>query len=427
MSEDDPSEPSYQEEEEVYGDSEEGGLLGRRGLDSGEVADDDVGDSAPAILIDNGSGYMKAGFATDVLPTVVFPTIVGRPRRRFVELYGGQPLVGEEAMAERHHMSFSHPIDHGHIDDWIEMEEVWTHLFKRLGVENAKNNPVLLTEPPLCSQVHREHMAEIMLEVYEAPEINISCQGLMGIYATGRTTGFVLDIGEGITQCVPVFDGFTEKGSVKRSDFGGQELTMYLQKILCDIGYPMTSRDDYEHVRLIKESLCFCSLNPIEDQRSTELTQTYPLPEGVTLRDGATTEIVLGPERFYPAEALFNPQLCGRDSLPLTELIWQAIHACPLETRKTLMSNIVVSGGSSMFPGFPERLENELRNTAPSQARSSVRVIAPEDRLYLVWQGCRTFGSSRLRPLQDHCWVSRQEWEECGKNVIHKKAVLKIT
>eukprot|EP00921_Rhytidocystis_pertsovi_P013926 GHVQ01022647.1.p1 GENE.GHVQ01022647.1~~GHVQ01022647.1.p1 ORF type:complete len:414 (+),score=57.34 GHVQ01022647.1:151-1392(+) len=383
------------------------------------------GDSTATIIIDNGSGFMKAGYNTDEGPTCVFPTIVGRPRRRFVDLYDGTPLIGDEAMAQRHHMSFSHPIDHGHIDDWIDMEEIWAHVFKKLNA-NPKDHAILLTEPPLCSQLHREKTAEIMLEVFGAPEINISCQGLMAIYATGRTTGFVLDIGEGITQCVSVYDGYSERGSIKRSDFGGQELSMYLQKILCDMGYPMTSRDDYEHVRVIKETMCFCSLNPSEDQFGEE-SQTYYLPDGMTLRDGATTGITLGPERFYPPEALFNPQLCARDSVPITDLIWQSILASPLETRKALMNNIIVSGGCSMFPGFPERLENELKNTAPPQARATVRVTAPEDRLLLVWKGCQTFSSPRLRSLQDHCWVSRQEWEEIGKNIIHKKAVLKVT
>ncbi|KEP60063.1 UNVERIFIED_CONTAM: actin like protein ALP1 [Hammondia hammondi] len=391
-------------------------------------------DAPPAVIIDNGSGYMKAGLASQEEPSAVFPTIVGRPRRRFVDLYAakgdgdssGAVFVGEEAIANRHHLSFTYPIDHGHIDNWVDMEEVWNATYNMLGVQ-PNEHAVLVTEPPLCSQRHREKMAEMFFETYGAPEMNISVTGLMAIYGTGRATGFVLDIGEGITQCVPVFDGYLEKASVKRSDFGGQELQMYLQKILCDMGYPMTTRDDYEHVRVIKETLCFCSLNPSEDQNRDDLEKTYHLPDGLTLRDGITTEITLGPERFYPPEALFNPQLCGRDSPSLIELVWSSIMACPIESRKSLIGSIVLSGGSSMFPGFPERLEQELKNTAPPQARPHVHVLSHPSRGSLVWQGARLYCQPEMRPLQDHIWITRQEWEEIGMKIVAKKAAFRIT
>ncbi|PFH37538.1 actin like protein ALP1 [Besnoitia besnoiti] len=383
--------------------------------------------SPPTVVIDNGSGYMKAGLSSDEQPSVVFPTIVGRPRRRFAELYAkgdgadgsSAVFVGEEAIANRHHLSFTYPIDHGHIDNWVDMEEVWNKTYSMLGVQPSEH-ALLVTEPPLCSLRHREKMAEMFFETYNAPELNISVTGLMAIYGTGRTTGFVLDIGEGITQCVPVFDGYLEKASVKRSDFGGQELQMYLQKILCDMGYPMTTRDDYEHVRVIKETLCFCSLNPAEDQNREDLEKTYHLPDGLTLRDGVTTKVL-------PPEALFNPQLCGRDNPSLIDLVWSSIMACPIESRKSLVGSIVLSGGSSMFPGFPERLEQELKNTSPPQARPHVHVLSHPSRGSLVWQGARLYCQPAMRPMQDHLWISRQEWDEIGMKIVAKKAALRIT
>lgn len=402
---------------------------------TGEISAPDV-DAPVTAIIDNGSGYIKAGTSVDDHPSAVFPTLVGRPRRRFIDLYTkdapegipeeGTVFVGEEAIANRHHLSFTYPIDHGHIDNWVDMEEVWNKTYSLLGLE-ASEHPVLVTEPPLCSLRHREKMAEMFFEVYNVPELNISVTGLMAIYGTGRTTGFVLDIGEGITQCVPVFDGYLEKASVKRSDFGGQELQMYLQKILCDMGYPMTTRDDYEHVRVIKETLCFCSSNPAEDQLRDDLEKTYHLPDGLTLRDGCTTKITLGPERFYPPEALFNPQLCGRDNPSLIDLVWSSIMACPIENRKSLIGSVVLSGSSSLFPGFPERLEQELKNTAPPQARPHVHVLSHPSRGSLVWQGARLYCQPSIRPMQDHLWVSHQEWEEVGMKIVARKAALKIT
>ncbi|CDJ48094.1 actin, putative [Eimeria brunetti] len=197
-------------------------------------------------------------------------------------------FVGGEAIANRHQLTIVNPIDHGHIDDWEQMGFIWEHVFETLNL-SPSSQPVLLTEPPNASGAHRVKLAENFLEGFEAPEVCLGVTGLMAIYGTGKTTGLVVDIGEGVTQCVPVFDGYLEAASLKRSDFGGEELQMYLQKILCDMGYQMTTRDDYEHVRVIKETLCFCSLDPASDQQRTDLDRTYRLPDGLTLRDGETT------------------------------------------------------------------------------------------------------------------------------------------
>ncbi|CDJ57141.1 actin, putative [Eimeria maxima] len=247
----------------------------------------------PTVIIDNGSGFIKAGTNTDSLPSVFFPTVVGFPRRRFLHLFNDKPsqekiFIGDKAVENRHQLTIVNPIDHGHIDDWEQMAYVWQHVYDVLGL-NPSEHPCLLTEPPNCSSTHRNKLAETLFEGFDAPEVCLGVTGLMAIYGTGQTTGLVVDIGEGVTQCVPVFDGYLEASSLRRSDFGGEELQMYLQKILCDMGYQMTTRDDYEHVRVIKETLCFCSLDPASDQQRTDLDRTYHLPDGLTLRDGETT------------------------------------------------------------------------------------------------------------------------------------------
>lgn len=385
----------------------------------------------PTVIIDNGSGYIKAGTNQEDLPSVFFPTVVGFPRKRFEDEYKDKPLnervfVGEQAIANRQHLTIVNPIDHGHIDDWEQMGFVWQHIYDQLAL-NPSSCAALVTEPPNCSVAHRNKLAESFLEGFQVQELNMSVTGLMAIYGTGKTTGMVVDIGEGVTQCVPVFDGYLETASLKRSDFGGQEVQMYLQKILCDMGYSMTTRDDFEHVRVIKETLCYCALDPASEQQRTDLEKSYHLPDGLTLRDGETTEITLGAERFYPAEALFNPQLCGRDNPSLTDLIWSSVRACHIESRKSLVANVVLCGGSSMFPGFPERLELELKNTSPPQARELVKVESPPERQFLVWQGARTFCDPNLRPMQDHLWITKAEWEEVGTRIVAQKAAIKAS
>eukprot|EP01071_Lankesteria_metandrocarpae_P000898 Lankesteria_metandrocarpae@DN1127_c0_g1_i1.p1 len=378
------------------------------------------------VVVDIGSAFIKAGMQTDARPTILLPSLVGRPRRRYADLYEGEPaFVGDEAINRRHQLSFTYPIDHGHIDDWLEMEELLNFLFHTEMRVELSEHPVLLTEPPLVSQAHREKLAELLFEIYNVPEMNISLQAIMALYSTGRTTGLVVEIGEGVTQVVPIYEGFTDKSSIRRSDFGGQELTMYLQKLLCDNDFPMTSRDDYENVRMIKETLCYVAVDPAEEDTRSDLQETYTLPDGMTLRDGITKSVTLGAERFYCPEALFEPHLLQRDNPPLTELIWQSVQASPMETRRSTLAAVILSGGSTMFPGLPERLTKELKFTAPPQARSSVRVVANDDRLFADWLGAKLFCDPSLRSMQDHLWTLKSDWAEVGPSIVHKKVALR--
>ncbi|SBT76989.1 actin-like protein, putative [Plasmodium ovale] len=364
------------------------------------------------IVIDNGSGYIKAGLNIYDEPSIVFPTVVGKHRSSEVK----QMYVGDEAIFHESELSIYHPIDHGHISNWDLAQTTWEYT---LGCVDQKRNVknILLTEPPLCSTSHRTKMGELFFEHFDFDNINISVSGLMSIYAAGLTTGLVLDIGEGVTQCIPVFDGYIEKNSIIRSDFGGEELSMFLQKLICDIGYSVTTRKNFEYVKTMKETLCFCSLNPPKDQMREDLSVTYTLPDGEMLRDGYDA-IEISHERFYVPEALFNPLICHRDSLSIVDIVWKSILLCPIENRKTLTSYIVLSGGSSLFPNLVERLEREIKNNAPENARSAVKVHAYENRAIMAWCGARIFSQPELRSAQEGLWISKEEYEEIGSNIF---------
>ncbi|EUD65565.1 hypothetical protein C922_04071 [Plasmodium inui San Antonio 1] len=367
------------------------------------------------IVIDNGSGYMKAGLNTCDEPTIVFPTIVGLHRNSEIK----ESYVGDEAIFRESQLSFYRPIDHGHISDWDLVQIAWEYAIKCVDQNRTVEN-ILLTEPPLCSTSHRIKMGEIFFEDFDFQNINISVSGLMSMYATGLTTGLVLDIGDGVTQCIPVFDGYIEKNSIIRSDFGGEELSMFLQKLICDIGYSMTTRKNFEYIKTMKETLCFCSLNPPKDQERDDLTVTYTLPDGDVLRDGYSS-IELSHERFYVPEALFNPLICHRDSLSIVDIVWKSLLLCPIENRKTLTSYIVLSGGSSLFPNLVERLEREVKNNAPESARSVVKVHAHENRAIMAWCGARIFSQPEIRDAQEGLWISKEEYEEIGSNIFLTK------
>eukprot|EP00917_Polyrhabdina_sp_WS-2016_P011378 GHVP01025072.1.p1 GENE.GHVP01025072.1~~GHVP01025072.1.p1 ORF type:complete len:238 (+),score=37.43 GHVP01025072.1:418-1131(+) len=230
---------------------------------------------------------------------------------------------------------------------------------------------------------------------------------------SGRTTGIVVEIGEGITQVVPVYEGFSPQNVIGRSDLGGQEITMLLQKLLNEEGFYLTKRDDYEYIRILKEKICYVAADPIEEDTKDDTSETFYLPDG--------TQAKISSSRYTAPEILFDPSINGQDNPALVDIIWKSVQASSLEIRKPLMASVVLSGGSSLFKGLPERLEAELKLTAPPQARSNVRIVAKDDRLFSVWTGASLFADPGMRSMQEMYWTSSDEWAEEGVRILKKK------
>eukprot|EP01066_Platyproteum_vivax_P008594 Platyproteum_vivax@DN3630_c0_g1_i1.p1 len=334
------------------------------------------------VVIDNGSGTMKAGFAGDDMPRCVFPSFVGRPKHKRVMAGAaeGDVFVGSRAQELRGLLSLRYPVIHGIVDDWVDMENIWTHVYSDLRA-NSEEHPVLLTESPLNPRKNREKSAEIFFETFNCPALFVSAQAILALYSCGKTTGIVMDGGDGVTYAVPIYEGFALSHAVTRMDLGGRDVTEHLGLQLRKAGHVFHTSAEYEVVRDIKETACYVAYNPQKEEHQehdkTVSSYQYQLPDG--------TMIPIGPERFKAPEILFHPNMVGFEYPGVHELLVLSISKADLDLRRTLYCSIVLSGGSTMFAGFGDRLLHEVKRQAPKDIK--IRITAPPDRKFSTWMG----------------------------------------
>nr|XP_014284908.1 actin-related protein 2-B isoform X1 [Halyomorpha halys] len=388
------------------------------------------------IVCDNGTGFVKCGYAGSNFPEHIFPSMVGRPIIRAVNKIGDievkgltvrelpDLMVGDEASKLRSMLEVNYPMENGIVRNWDDMCHVWDYTFgpNKMNI-NPQDCKILLTEPPMNPIKNREKMIEVMFEKYQFSGAYIAIQAVLTLYAQGLLSGVVVDSGDGVTHICPVYEEFALPHLTRRLDIAGRDITRYLIKLLLLRGYAFNHSADFETVRIMKEKLCYIGYNIETEQKlaleTTVLVEPYTLPDGRVIR--------VSGERFEAPEALFQPHLINVEGQGIAEMVFNTIQAADIDMRTELYKHIVLSGGSTMYPGLPSRLEREikqlyiervLKNDIDKISKFKIRVEDPPHRKDMVFIGGAVL--AEVMKNKEKFWITKQEYDEKGVAVLSK-------
>ncbi|XP_952650.1 actin ii, putative [Theileria annulata] len=378
-----------------------------------------MSDETLALIIDTGSAVTKAGFAGSETPKIRFPTIVAIDGNQESD----DPLVGNGVFEklekfnsnkseELTNFDVFRPIQHGIVRNWALAESVWRHTFSNELKISQEEHPVLLTEPPLTPKLHRELCCQLFFESFGVPALYLATTSLLSMYGSSKTSGLVLDIGEGVAHSVLIHEGCIMPYAITRLDMGGFDLTSQIVKAV----EPLRGNTAYDRrlAKDIKERCCRVSLD--FDAELAEIdkdpdahAKSFKLPDGTT--------VSLSRECITCPEILFKPELSSRSCPNLPEICYHSVRMCEPELHRTMFSNILLTGGSSMFDGFLERCEREI--SALVNKNVPVKVLScSHQRDLSAWVGASIVAN--LQSFQQ-MWVTKEEYDEAGPTVIHRK------
>lgn len=382
------------------------------------------------IVCDNGTGFVKCGYAGSNFPAHIFPSMVGRPIIRSTTKVGDievkDLMVGDEANAVRSMLEVNYPMENGIVRSWEDMQYIWDYTFgpDKMNID-PNNSKILLTEPPMNPSKNREKMIEVMFEKYQFSEVYIAIQAVLTLYAQGLLTGVVVDSGDGVTHICPVYEGFSLPFLTKRLDIAGRDITRYLIKLLLLRGYAFNHTADFETIRQMKENLCYVAYDINQEQKlaneTTNLVESYTLPDGRIVK--------ISGERFEAPEALFQPHLINIEGCGVAELLFNTIQSADIDTRPEFYKHIVLSGGSTMYPGLPSRLEREikqlylervLKGDTTKLSKFKIRIEDPPRRKHMVFLGGAVLAD--IMKDKESFWMSKSEYQEKGLKVLEKLA-----
>eukprot|EP00298_Acanthocystis_sp_HF-20_P014734 c20890_g3_i2.p1 GENE.c20890_g3_i2~~c20890_g3_i2.p1 ORF type:complete len:413 (+),score=131.01 c20890_g3_i2:89-1327(+) len=401
----------------------------------------------PAVVIDNGTGYTKMGYAGNCEPSYIIPTCIALedPKKQQQQLGKAKTFedldfaIGDEALQLQKTRQINYPIRHGQIENWDLMEKFWQRsIFQSLRCD-PEDHHFLLTEPPMNTPENREYTAEIMFETFNVAGLYIAVQAVLALAAswtsknsTEKTlTGTVVDSGDGVTHVIPVSDGYVIGSCIKHIPLAGRDITNFIQQLMRDRESTIPSEDSLEVAKKVKEQYCYVCPNIVKefekyDSNPSEWIKQYTDIHNKTKQPWSCD---VGYERFLGPELFFSPEIFSQDwTKPLPQVIDETIQQCPIDTRRGLYKSIVLSGGSTMFKDFQKRLQRDIKKITTNRSAQmitpskemEVNVISHHMQRFAVW-----FGGSMLASTPEFYRVchTKQQYDEVGPSICRHNPV----
>ena len=376
------------------------------------------------IIIDIGSGEIKAGFSGEEKPKVTFNNYFGEPKyKKIIRTFENESkekteqYIGEDCDKYLGLIKLRYPVIHGSFENESDILTIFSHIFTKLGLnsQEIKEHPVLITEPILNPSKNREQITHTLVDNLGVPGIFFASQPLLSLFSTSATSGTVLESGEGVTQSCVVYEGYSIPSSYERYNYGGKDVTEFLRDLLKKKGYHFYNSTELKIINEIKENLCYLEINKRNDSyKKTNHIKSSPyyLPDG--------SNISIGEERVLAPELLFNPEYTGKEYLGFTDMIISSINSIDIDLKKSSYENIWLSGGNTSFKELDGKLVNELKNKLGKDYRINIFENEKINPKYRCWVGGNIISTMEVFKTM---WVTRYEWNEKGSRIIHIKTL----
>ena len=386
------------------------------------------------IIIDIGSGIIKAGISGQEAPKTIFPNYIGEPKySKVLRSFSKdnqemkEQYIGKDCSKYLGILKLRYPVKNGIFENEQDILTVFKYIYQNLEINNEeiREHPILITEPLLNPYSNREKIASALFENLSAPAIFFASQPILSLFSTSNTSGVILESGEGVTQSCVVYEGYSIPNSYIRNNYGGRDVTEYFQTLLKKQGYSFSTTSEFEIVRKMKEEICFTAIGNSNsvlsnmsghfdlggNKNKSESSNTYNLPDGNAIK--------IGEEKCIAPEILFNPSIIGSEYLSFQEMIVTSINKVDIDLRKNLYTNVLISGGNTLFKGIQEKFHTEIKYLSPKNMK--VKIHSPGNRLLSCWTGGNVISTLEIFKKM---WVTRDDWSEKGnKSIIHVKTI----
>ena len=373
-----------------------------------------------AVVIDNGTGYTKMGYAGNLDPDFVIPTAIADLDKKSTlsvstkndeyNYYIGEEAINKAKESKNHKLIY--PMQNGIIESWDLMEKYWHQsIYDYLKCDPQEHNFVL-TEPPMNPPENRESIAEIFFETFNVPGLYIGVQAVFALLGCNNTqlevdseikkdpkqqtkkkskkgidvamdkdqidaikslTGVVVDSGDGVTHIVPICDGYVLGSNIKHIPIAGRKITKFMEQMIRERGEKIPTEDLYFATMEIKEKHGYLAKDLVEEFGKFDKKQTkdgklaqsskFKKYDGIGKITKKPYSINVGYELFLGPEAFFSPEIIDKNyKASLDEMIDLTIQQCPIDYRRRLYADIVFSGGSTSFKNLDRRLELNLQD-----------------------------------------------------------------